>query len=541
MNKKLFALLVAVFMVVAFVIPISALTPVNLVENGDFEAGNIGFDTDYTYLDPANTGPWTLGPEFMYTIGTNPGLYHSAWLPGFGDHTTGTSNMMIVNGTPSDTDPKALVWGQTVALPAVPADAFSEVDEFVLYAGQNWEIGRVLVKNTLSSVCVKFIIDDPDAIVDGWLITEAHVAIGETLADIPQKNGNPIPGKFPINLSFTPGLVETDWLCLPFDFEIGDDLIIAAHAKIEHAEVGHTEYYNFCMLSGPETELADGTFADISAVDPWGNLDINVSSGFVDPTLANYMWDADVATGYYADNGGMVDFVQHFNVIGNPTSATLKIAADNAFAYKLNGGAEIYENLTADWRDYAALSDFGYPYMVIDPLTTGWSQVYTYDVLSSLVTGSNLFEVTGVNADWNTTSWSVNPAAVIYKLCGTSELYVIDEPYDDETGWGGEGKFTGKNWAKYISYKTQTPVVTYRLTMYGASSYQDNPAQLEVSLNGQVAGVATLTSTRGEWVKVEYDWNVGLATEVVIAIRDLRPTYHGDDFCIDDISLVMIP
>ncbi len=541
MKKKLFACLVAVFLITVFVVPTSAVTPVNLVENGDFEAGNVGFDTDYTYHDPTVTGGSALWGEFLYTIGTDPYLYHSNWGPGFGDHTPGTGNMMIVNGTPSDTDPKGLVWGQTVSLPAVPDDAFSEVSEFVLYAGQHWEIGRVLVKNTLDSVCVKFILDDPAAIDGGWLITEAHVAIGETLADIPQKNGNPIPGKFPVNEAFAPGLIETEWFCLPFDFAIGDNLIIAAHAAIEHTEAGHVETYDFCMLSGSETDLADGSDADVSTVDPWGSLDLNVSTGFVDPAIASYMWDSDVATSEYADNGGLVDFVQHFNVIGTPTSATLKIAADNAFAYTLNEGTEIYENLTEDWRDLALLGDFGYPYMVIDPSSTGWSQVYSYDVLSSLVTGDNLFEVTGVNADWNTTSWSVNPAAVIYKLCGTSELYVIDEPYDDETGWGGEGLFEGKNWAQYITYETQTPVVRYQLIMYSASSYPDNPAQLQVSLNGSIAGIATLTSTKGEWIEVKYDWDVGLATEARIEIRDLRPTYHGDDFCIDDISLMLLP
>ena len=77
--------------------------------------------------------------------------------------------------------------------------------------------------------------------------------------------------------------------------------------------------------------------------------------------------------------------------------------------------------------------------------------------------------------------------------------------------------------------------------MFGARSYPDNPAQLQVSLNGDIAGVATLTSTKGEWVKVEYTWDVGDATQAAIAIRDLVPIAHGDDFCIDDISLVQLP
>lgn len=87
MKKKLFACLVAVFLITVFVVPTSAVTPVNLVENGDFEAGNVGFDTDYTYHDPTVTGGSALWGEFLYTIGTDPYLYHSNWGPGFGDHT----------------------------------------------------------------------------------------------------------------------------------------------------------------------------------------------------------------------------------------------------------------------------------------------------------------------------------------------------------------------------------------------------------------------------------------------------------------------
>lgn len=78
--------------------------------------GNIGYFngmiSDYKALDPASTGSWTLGPEKYFTVSTNPNLYHSAWTS-FGDHTTGTGKMMIINASP---DSNKVIWEQTVTV-----------------------------------------------------------------------------------------------------------------------------------------------------------------------------------------------------------------------------------------------------------------------------------------------------------------------------------------------------------------------------------------------------------------------------------------
>ncbi|MEI6696270.1 MAG: gliding motility-associated C-terminal domain-containing protein [Bacteroidota bacterium] len=62
----------------------------NLIPNGDFSQGNTGFTSGYTYT----TNLW---PEATYYVGTNPFTYHANFAP-CTDHTTGTGNMMIVNG-----------------------------------------------------------------------------------------------------------------------------------------------------------------------------------------------------------------------------------------------------------------------------------------------------------------------------------------------------------------------------------------------------------------------------------------------------------
>ena len=70
-----------------------------------------GFTTDYTVMDPLNTGGWALGQPQYLTISSNPpSAYHSAWAT-FGDHTTGSGQMMIINAS---ADPGKVIWKQAV-------------------------------------------------------------------------------------------------------------------------------------------------------------------------------------------------------------------------------------------------------------------------------------------------------------------------------------------------------------------------------------------------------------------------------------------
>ncbi|MEM9839212.1 MAG: hypothetical protein AAF830_08665 [Pseudomonadota bacterium] len=83
----------------------SSAMAANLVVNGDFEAGNTGFGSEFTF----NTSNFAAGE---YGIVTNPRAWNGNFRI-FGDHTTGTSNMMIINGSQGTDD---VVWSQTIAV-----------------------------------------------------------------------------------------------------------------------------------------------------------------------------------------------------------------------------------------------------------------------------------------------------------------------------------------------------------------------------------------------------------------------------------------
>jgi len=85
----------------------SAIGSLNLVFNGDFEAGNTSFKTGYLY------SPTDIGAQGTYTVDSDPHNTHPLFAS-YGDHTSGVGKMMIVNGTGSD----LIVWEQ--AIPVIP-------------------------------------------------------------------------------------------------------------------------------------------------------------------------------------------------------------------------------------------------------------------------------------------------------------------------------------------------------------------------------------------------------------------------------------
>lgn len=92
----------------------SEVTENSLISNGDFSQGNTGFTSDYTLSDPNST-------EGQYHIGTNPYNWNGS-MNSCADHTSGSGNMMMVNGSPVA---GLVVWKQTVAVDPNNNYAFS--------------------------------------------------------------------------------------------------------------------------------------------------------------------------------------------------------------------------------------------------------------------------------------------------------------------------------------------------------------------------------------------------------------------------------
>lgn len=127
------------------------------------------------------------------------------------------------------------------ALLVLPTVAFADPVTVDLVAGQHINVGTVTVSNDAFSLSVEYMITDPD-----WCLTETHVHVAESLAGIPQRNGNPPPGQFDHQMEHdcVPGYLYNILL----DWAPDDELYIAAHAAVQKVEVIEEAPYDACTV-----------------------------------------------------------------------------------------------------------------------------------------------------------------------------------------------------------------------------------------------------------------------------------------------------
>jgi hypothetical protein len=73
------------------------------IVNGDFEAGNTSFSSEYASQSECAYG--------AYTVGTSSLAFCGAFAVAVGDHTTGTGSMLLVDGSDQ---PDTVLWSQTI-------------------------------------------------------------------------------------------------------------------------------------------------------------------------------------------------------------------------------------------------------------------------------------------------------------------------------------------------------------------------------------------------------------------------------------------
>jgi hypothetical protein len=115
------------------------------------------------------------------------------------------------------------------ALQAAPAQAQCGTAQVTpLYAGQTIYSGTVTVSNDALNFYVRYTTTSP------WVISEAHLAIADSLAGIPQtKKGNPIPGHFSNSAIFDPEVTDYTFTVPRGATSVGQTVYIAAHAVVQ--------------------------------------------------------------------------------------------------------------------------------------------------------------------------------------------------------------------------------------------------------------------------------------------------------------------
>jgi len=109
-----------------------------------------------------------------------------------------------------------------------------------LLVGQDLDVGYVSITDSGDTLTVTYVVEAAD-----WYLKQTHLAVGDSLDDIPQKNGNPIPGQFPYHTDYSlADMVTTDTYVIDIT-GLGDPLYVAAHAKLVNLSDGNATELHF--------------------------------------------------------------------------------------------------------------------------------------------------------------------------------------------------------------------------------------------------------------------------------------------------------
>lgn len=118
-----------------------------------------------------------------------------------------------------------------------------------------------------------------------------------------------------------------------------------------------------------------------------------------------------------------------------------------------------------------------------------------------------------------------------FKACG-----------DHTTGSGRMLASNGSTAANRNAWCQNVPVdpgTTYTLSFWAASLTENQLAQLVFRIDGQnVSGQIGITSTECEWQNLTINWTSGMQSSAQVCIRNLNGSNSGNDFAIDDISMI---
>ncbi|UAY53112.1 LamG-like jellyroll fold domain-containing protein [Ferruginibacter albus] len=213
----------------------SKIQGTNLITNGDFNNGNTGFTSAYTYTNNNTTAA-------QYFIGTNP----KSWNPGMSscsDHTgaSGNGNMMLVNGSST---PNVNVWKQII-----------NVTPNTNYAFSAW--GQNLTVNDPTTSSLQFSINDN--LIGNVFKTNFNTCVWENFYAIWNSGNNTTATISLVNntltfggndfalddISFAPLQIQQDSVIITVDtpaIKTSNDTTICAGSNVQLATTGATSY-----------------------------------------------------------------------------------------------------------------------------------------------------------------------------------------------------------------------------------------------------------------------------------------------------------
>ena len=501
-----------------------------ILNNGNFEGGGSGvgfFVHDYTLINPL-TG--TSNPGF-YARTTNPTLMNSNYISG-GDHTTGSGNMLVVDGS---TLANRFIW--------TTSDTGGAIGGFTVGSTYTFSYWIKSVSNDVTSV------EATRANIGLTFVNTSNVSPTalNNLAPLPSQGWQQVSYSFVATANnvlirlrtINNGAIGNDFALDDFSITEGGLPFVGSYTSINPAcpssnngsinvnLSGGSLPYGTYTLSGTAnqtnttgifTGLTEGTYS-ISVSDAAGQVYTQSNIVLVAPNnliLSNPITICEGESTPLTVSGGNGSYTWTANPadnsITNPNSATQNVSPSFTTTYTVTSGVASSTTSLVFNGDFS-LGNTGFTTeynQIADPNPFGVQS--SYDIVT------------------NPNTWFTAFASFGDHTSGTGNMMVFDGS-TDPTG-------TIKAWC------AETPIAvlpnkSYTFSYYVASAAPQNPAKLEVLINGvSLAPPVTAPSTTGVWTLVSHVWNSGASTTADICIYDREFADFGNDFAIDDISLV---
>ena len=167
------------------------------------------------------------------------------------------------------------------------------------------------------------------------------------------------------------------------------------------------------------------------------------------------------------------------------------------------------------------------------------------DALPLIVNGDFSAGNTGFTSAYSFTP-GTNTAAEQYNVLSDASTWNTFFAGVDHTT--GDGLFMAVNgsadpdlvvWSQTVGV---LPNETYQMSFWYSKIdiFVNGIAQLELSINGVPVG-SVVSVTCQNWTEFTTSWNAGSSTSAVLEIRDLSTASSGNDFGLDDISMIPEP
>lgn len=519
------------FLILSFfmIAPAVELTAQNLLNNGDFESGGSGvgfFVHDYTLINPL-TGTSNPG---QYARTTNPSLMNTNYISG-GDHTTGTGNMLVIDGanagggffwTTSDTG--GAIGGFTVGTSYIFSYWIKSVSNEVTDNATRSNIGAFFVgANNINPAVLNRQAPLPE---EGWQkVSYSFIATAPAiLVRLRTLNGGALGNDFAVDdFSITEGALPLEGSFSTIDPTCPDGTDGSVTVSLSGGFLPYGTYH----LTGTVTQSnSTGIFSNL----PQGTYAVSV-------TDANGEEFTATAIVLAAPNDLLI-------------SEPVAICAGETTTLSVSGGANSY-TWTADPPD-SSLVDPNNATQNVSPLvtttytvTSGTQSSNTNLVFNGDFSLGNVGFTTdysqvadpspfGVQSSYdivqNPNAWFSPFASCGDHTTGDGNLMVVDGS-TDPTG-------TIRVWCNENAIAVE-PDTDYTFSYYIASVAPESPARMQVQINGVTLGAPLdAPSATCLWTLHSFSWNSGTATTADICIFNLESADNGNDFALDDIALV---